>query len=179
MKWFVLILVLAAIGTGVWWYQKDAKVEDVELMPATSKPDPSNATFVFEDGEVELQGGQAVTNLIPDSAISTETSLVGEPVYGDINGDKKNDAIVLLAQNSGGSGVFVYIGAYVSGNVAYKGSNAVFIGDRVSPQSVTIGNTGLITLTYLDRKEDEAMAASPTVQRTKTFIWKDGQLEER
>lgn len=180
MKWFVLILILAAVGTSVWWYQKDVKVEDdVELMPTTSRPDPSNATFIFEDGEVRLDGGQATTNLIPNSAISTQTSLVGEPVYGDINSDKKNDAVVLLAQNSGGSGLFIYIASYVSGNVAYKGSNAIFVGDRISPQGISISSTGVITLNFLDRKPDEPMAAAPTVSAAKTFVYRNGELEER
>lgn len=180
MKWFALILVVAALGAGVWWYQSDIRVEEkVELEPTTSRPDPSNATFIFEDGEVTLVDGKATTNLIPESAINTETTLVSDPVYGDVNGDKKNDAVILLAQSSGGSGVFVHLAAYVSGNVAYKGSNAIFIGDRISPQAITINNTGLITLTYLDRGEDEPMAAAPTIAKSKTFTYKSGQLEER
>jgi hypothetical protein len=181
MKSLITIIILLAIaGAGYWWYQSNNESEtDVEIMPTTSRPDPSDATFIFEDGEVTLEDGKATTNLVPDSLFGTETIIVGDPVYGDINGDKKNDAVVLLTQSGSGSGMFVYIAAYVSGNVEYKGSNAVFVGDRISPQTVTVGNTGVITLTYLDRKLDEPMAAAPTVSTTKTYVFRNGELEER
>lgn len=179
MKWILAIVLIVAVGAGFWWYQTNPRgVDKIELAPATSKPDPSNGTFEFEDGSVTLKNGSAVTEL-SGSVLTTETTLGSEPTYGDINGDKKNDAVVLLIQNSGGSGIFVYIAAYVSGNVTYKGSNAIFVGDRISPQTTTVNNDGLITLTYLDRKPDEAMAATPTIPVTKTFVFKGGRLEER
>ena len=66
----------------------------------------------------------------------------------------------------------------MSGPVNYKGSIATFLGDRVAPESISISK-GVVTIKYLDRKEDEAFAAEPTVSVTKQFIYKNGELVEK
>ena len=96
--------------------------------------------------------------------------------YGDINADNKNDIVLFLARYGGGSGIFIYLAAFVSGPVTYKGSNTVFIGDRVSPQSISVKND-VVTVKYLDRKEGEAFAAEPTVLISKQFIFNNGEFQ--
>ena len=122
------------------------------------RPDPTNATF---------------------SGIEGEATMLEEKAYGDLNADGKIDAVVLLAESGGGSGVFIYAAAYVSGPVHYKGSNAVFIGDRIAPQSVSVSSSGTATVKYLDRKEDEPFAAEPTVPATLELVYKNGELVEK
>ncbi len=107
-----------------------------------------------------------------------ETTILDAKGSGDINNDGKQDAVVLLSQSGAGSGIFIYAAAYVSGPLNYKGSNAVFIGDRISPQSVSISN-GIITIHYLDRKPDEPYAADPTIPTTKQLIYQNGELVEK
>lgn len=173
------LLLLVLLGLMTWsgyeyFYANNGK--KIELAVESSRPDARNASFLFEDGEVTLKNGR---NDGDDSSfIPTETYLTGEPAYGDINSDKKNDTVVLLVQNSGGSGVFVYIAGYVSGNVAYKGSNAVFVGDRISPTQVTIDDKGVIKLSYLDRAPNDPMSETPTIPKTKSFKYSAGTLEE-
>lgn len=58
--------------------------------------------------------------------------------------------------------------AVLEGNGNYQGTNAVFIGDRIAIQSISISDQ-LITVTYLDRAEDEPMSAEPTVERTQQY----------
>jgi hypothetical protein len=180
MKKLVLSLVILALAV-LGWYAISRRGETqskVKLEQVTSRPSPANATFIFEDGPVTLKGGVSSVYPTPGSAIATETSLSDDIEFGDINNDGKNDAVAILMQNSGGSGLFIFIAAYVSGNVAYKGTNAVFVGDRVSPQSLRINSDGTITLTYLDRKADEPMAAAPTVEKTRRYALRAGELEE-
>lgn len=179
-KLFILVLVVVIIAGG--WYvfsKREGAAEDIEVAQVTSKPDARNATFDFGDGQVTLENGTAFSAVGGDAFVQTETTLTDKIAYGDINDDKKSDAVVILTQNSGGSGTFVYIAGYVSGNVQYKGSNAVFIGDRVSPQTLSIDSNGGITLTYLDRRSDEPMAAAPTVSATKHFAYRNGKLIEQ
>ena len=142
------------------------------------KPNPSNATFTFVDGPITLSNGVIDRSVVPDSNIMEEISLLDDIAYGDINGDKKIDAVTLLARFGGGSGTFIYAGAFVSGPVNYKGSNVVFIGDRINPQSVSISN-GVITIKYLDRNPDQAFSEEPTIQKTMELIYSDGELKER
>lgn len=141
------------------------------------KPDPSSATFTFDNEPVTLSDGQAE---VTDSAVGlvTETELQSERGYGDLNGDGKDDVVVFLTQSGGGSGTFVYAAAYVSGPVGYKGTNAIFLGDRIAPQSASISNK-TATVNYLDRKDDEPFAAEPTVSVSQQFVYKNSELVEK
>ncbi len=177
-KLLLLILIIGLVGWYVWSNNGKDKGQPVEIMTTVLNPDPANATFYFDDGPIKLKNGKVSLN-ITGSAISVDTNLAKEPVaYGDINGDGKNDAVIILSQDGGGSGIFVYLAAYVSGNVEYKGSNAVFIGDRISPESITVLKSGLVTFEYLDRDEKDPMTTEPTLLRKATFAWKNQALEE-
>ena len=175
MKKFFLFILIIAAGGFYLWDSGPSNYETKDNVPSdntNAKPDASNATFTFEDGLVTLAGGHKTEEG------SNETDLLEETAYGDLNGDSKDDAVVLLARSGPGSGVFIYAAAYVSGPVKYKGTNALFIGDRISPTSVSINN-GVATVNYLDRNPDEAFAAEPTVPTSKQFIYKDGEFVEK
>ncbi len=181
MKKLLIIIIAIAIIAGVQFWKKSGQVETIDTTPAPTtknfQPDPSTATFIFDDQSVTLSKGEAETT---DEAMgfTTETKLLDEKAYGDLNNDGKEDSVVFLAQSGGGSGVFIYTAAYVSGPVSYKGTSAIFLGDRIAPQSVSISN-GVATVRYLDRKADEAFAAEPTVSTSKQFIYKNGEFQER
>ncbi|MBX4198725.1 hypothetical protein KW800_00365 [Candidatus Parcubacteria bacterium] len=174
-----VLLIVAAVAWFFWPGRGSNATPEVKIAPATSKPDASNATFIFEDGPVTLKNGVGFSSSGGDAFVQTETGLADKTVYGDINDDSKNDAVVILTQDGFGSGFFIYVAAYVSGNVSYKGSNAVFIGDRISPQSISIDSKGLIKVKYLDRKPEEPFAAEPTVPTTKTYTYVSGELVEK
>lgn len=172
-----ITLLLAIIGIAAFVYMaRDSKPQLGFQRPGSTedfKPDPSNATFLFEDGPITLSGGRGEKD--------TEQIDLVEQVgyaYGDINNDKKDDAAVYLARYGGGSGTFIYLGAYISGPVNYKGTNAVFLGDRIFIEDVSIRN-GIVTVEYLDRGPDEGFASEPTITVSKQFVFRNGVLEER
>ena len=144
----------------------------------TFHPDPSNATFTFDDGPVTLSGGQSERAVAPDSAFVEEIDILDKFAYGDLNTDNKTDTALLLSQYGGGSGTFVYVAAFVSGPVTYRGSKVFFLGDRIIPQSIAINN-GVITVKYLDREPDEIMSVEPTISVSKQFVYLNGELVER
>jgi hypothetical protein len=82
-----------------------------------------------------------------------------------------------LTQDGGGSGTFYYVVAALRTGTGFKGTNTVLLGDRISPQSISIQN-GVVTVRYLDRKPDEPMSAQPTVSVSKQLKVVDGQLTE-
>ena len=181
-KIFSIVLVLAAIF-GIWYIFKQASNPTSTKTLSNSNqnlshPDPSNATFVFADGPITLSKGINDQAIIPGGELTQETTLTNIIGYGDINGDNKEDTAAVLAQNGGGSGVFIYLVAYVSSPLNYKGSNAVFVGDRIEPKSISIAN-GIITLKYLDRKPNEPYAAEPTVLTSKQFVYTKDILSEK
>lgn len=180
-KLLTLLVIIAVIVGGYYLWQK-------RLAPSTAvntladdgtsfRPDASSATFTFDDESVTLSKGRSETS---DSAIGLviETELLEERAYGDLNGDGKDDTVVLLSRSTGGSGVFIYAAAYISGPVSYKGTDAVFIGDRISPQSISVSG-GIATVNYLDRGPDEPFAAEPTIPTSKQFLYKNGNFQAR
>jgi hypothetical protein len=186
MKKTSIYIVVILIFVGFWYLYNNTTstlipktdYKNAENNTKTSVPDPANATFEFEDGDLTLKSGKNTEPIAPDSAIKLETSLSNTQALGDINDDGKDDSVVVLVQNGGGTGTFFYIAGVVSSPLAYKGTNAVFVGDRISPQSISINN-GVITLSYLDRKSDEPFDAEPSVRTTKTYIYSSGEILER
>lgn len=142
------------------------------------RPDPSNATFTLDGDSVTLNKGKGESEVAPGSAMTEETLLLDKFAYGDINADGKEDTLLLLARYGAGSGTFIYLAGFVSGPVTYHGTEAVFIGDRITPQSISL-NKDTVTVKYLDRKSDEPLAAEPTVVTSKQFVYKNGEFQER
>ena len=183
MKKLITFIVVVLIVGGVWCsiHKQSSVSVDTSSTPtgtgstSAGHPDASNATFMIGDSSVTLKSGKSIVPASDDSATADETDLTQTVSYGDLNGDGKEDEAVVLTDQGGGSGVFIYVAAYVSGNISYKGTNAVFVGDRVAPQSISVKN-GVITLTYLDRGPNEPYAADPTIPTTKTYSFANGEL---
>jgi len=144
----------------------------------SSAKSPDQACYVIEKQEVCLINGQIELSAAPGSATKITTSIFGRPVYGDLDGDGTNDAVMLLVQNSGGSGIFYYVAAAFNTNGTFTGTNAKFLGDRISPQNIEIRD-GLIIVNYADRKVDEPMTASPTIGHSSYLVLKEHVLIEK
>jgi hypothetical protein len=174
-----LLLILIVVAALIFFFMRGNKTEPTQNTNVTgsSEVNPANATFAFDDGSVTLSGGLGIKK---DEAndFSETVEVLDEKAMGDLNNDGKADAVVLLARSGGGSGVFIYAAAYISGPVSYKGTNAIFLGDRVSPQDIVIAN-GVATVRYLDRKPEEAFSAEPTVAQSEEFVYRDGAFRER
>ena len=186
MKKLFGFLLILGIGYAIWYTSNKTASNPVPLTnktniesPSTStRPDPSNATFKFEDGSITLTKGTNKEPVTKGSSAIQETTIL-EPIgYGDINKDGKEDAVVALMQSGAGTGSFIYIGAYVSGTINYKGTNVLYVGDRIVSKSIVI-DKGEITFSYIDRKPDEPMDAEPTVSAYKTFVYTNGELKEK
>lgn len=181
MKTLLKIIVVVLIVLGIWFLYKQKTNAPTVSQSTTDQlllthPDPSNATFDFEDGPITLKDGVNEKPVDNSSAV-VETSLTDIIDYGDINNDKKDDVVSIIVQDGAGSGTFIYLVGFVSAPLNYKGTNALFIGDRIEPKSISIKD-GLITLNYLDRKSTDPMSAEPTVSVTKTYNYSKGLLVE-
>jgi hypothetical protein len=139
---------------------------------------PLNATYDMGDGKVMLVNGEAASNPgEPGLARRITTKIVGSPARGDLNGDGKADAAVVLMRDPGGSGNFYYIAAAINVNGKAEGTNAVLLGDRISPRTVRIVR-GQIMVTYADRNPNDPFTAKPTVPVTKRYMLKGRVLKE-
>jgi hypothetical protein len=158
-KIWIAVLIVVIVGLGAFI-----------LLGRQAKPaaafDPYNATYVVGGASVALVNGRAETPAAPGSATQVVTSVFGQPVSGDLNGDGKADAAMMIVQDPGGSGSFYYVVAALDGAGGIQGTNAVLLGDRIAPQNIAIQD-GKIVVNYADRKPSEPMTTQPSVGVTK------------
>ncbi len=151
--------------------------ERIPVSGYESADDPRNAIYTVEGRKVPLYCGRHEAEAAPGSAAKVTTVVFGQPVLGDLEGDGDEDVALFLVHSPGGSGTFYYIAASINENGRYRGTDAVFLGDRISPRQIGIRN-GVVVVEYADRRPDEPMAAPPSVGRSKCLTLRDGRLAE-
>lgn len=127
-----------------------------------------DTTYTIEEEQVTLVNGEAIVDVAPGSATKITTRVFGNEAEGDLNGDGVSDIAFLLTQDTGGSGTFYYVVAALKTDAGYQGTNAVFLGDRIAPQSTEVRG-GEVIVNYADRKLGEALTVSPSVGISKYF----------
>ncbi len=138
---------------------------------------PDNGVYVIENVPVQLENGLAEMEAAPGSASKIRIVLQGEAVYGDLNYDTERDAVIFLNYQGGGSGTFFYLAAALHKKGGFSGKNSIWIGDRIGAPAATVSN-GLITVKYLDRRDNEPMAAVPSQEQTRYFMMNESKLQE-
>ena len=138
---------------------------------------PFDATYTIDNAPVTLVKGLSERSSAPGSASKVVTQAFGNPTYGDLDGDGFPDAVFFLTQDSGGSGTFYYVAVALNKGTSYQGLQAVYLGDRIAPQTISISN-GMVSVNYADRKKGEPMSTSPSVGITKYLSVKNGSIVE-
>lgn len=97
-------------------------------------------------------------------------------LVADLDGDGIDEAVVLLWQTSGGSGVFYYlaVAGQDAGQVVNRGT--AYIGDRVQVRATRTGN-GRIELDVIQQGISDA-ACCPSERATRTWVYTDQGLVE-
>jgi len=151
--------------------------ENIESLPSAATS-PSQACYLVDKQRICLNNGHFETSAFPGSAAKNTISLFGQPIFGDLDGNGREDAVVLLVQDSGGTGTFYYVASAMDANGIFKGTNAVLIGDRISPQRIFIQNA-VIVVNYANRKSGEPLAAIPSDCKSRYFVIHKNKLVER
>lgn len=121
-----------------------------------------NLTVTLDNQTFTLKDGVAATEAAPGSAAKNTVRIIGEPAVGDATGEGERDAALLLAHDPGGSGTFYYAVLAVNRGGSYQATNAVPLGDRITPKGIEFTN-GHFFYQFLDRNSGEPMDAKPTV----------------
>lgn len=148
------------------------------LNKTTKRLNPKKSCFIIEGEEVKLRRGISKSKTGKNSATKIITRYTGENSIADLNNDGTNEMVVILSQETGGSGTFYYAAVISSDNKRNKGSNAVFIGDRIKTKNIEINNEEII-INYLDRQENESMSALPTLKVSKVLQYQNNTLSEK
>lgn len=125
--------------------------------------DPLNATYRIGEKSFSLQNGRSEIFPFPGSSSAVRTSVVGDIVEGDIDGDGDDDAVLLLVHEPGGSGTFYYVAAAENIGGRYRGSDAFLLGDRISVDTIRIRKT-IIEVEWKNRRPGEPMSTLPSVE---------------
>lgn len=158
-KIITILVIIVLLCLGYWyWQKKDNKV---------TKNDPLNATYNIQGVDYTLINGKAEREIAPGSASKEIISVFGEPVYGDLNGDGVSDAVMYLTQETGGSGTFFYVVEAINDDGFYRGTNAMYIGDRIAPQNINIED-GRAVVNFADRNPGESFSVKPSLGKS---IW--------
>lgn len=102
--------------------------------------------------------------------------VAGPNAFGDLNGDGREDAAVVLAQDLGGSGTFMTLAAVLSDQGIPRYQAGTSLGDRVKVESVSIKD-GLILLTLVGHGPNDPMCC-PTQKVTRNFRLEGNKLPE-
>jgi hypothetical protein len=165
----IILLILIIVGVGLLCTQKywvESLVNFILQQSENNKNDPLNITFTISGKSYTLTNGK----------VEKEIAVFGEPVYGDLNGDGVNDAVMYLTQETGGSGTFFYVVEAINYNGFYKGTNAMLLGDRIAPQNINIMD-GRAVANFAERKPGEPFATQPSIGKS-VYVYYDAKTGE-
>ena len=139
----------------------------------------ANATYSgIYDAPVTLSDGEYLGDTFVEGGASRpHVQMISDfLLHGDLTGDETDEAVVLLAESSGGSGTFGYIAV-----VQLQGGGAVNIGtaplgDRVQIRDSHIDN-GAISIDIVQAGSNDA-ACCPTEKATRVWKMEDSGLIE-
>ena len=129
-----------------------------------------NATYKINGQNVLLKNGLSVTEVAPGSGSKIITRYFGNEVKHDFDGDGREDSAFLVTQETGGSGIFYYIVARLNTVHGYIGSEGVFLGDRISPQTTEMGKGNIVVVNYAERAKGESFSVQPSVGKSRWLL---------
>jgi heat shock protein HslJ len=142
---------------------------NIKQTPATSKNntaisalDGKNSTFTIDGSPVTLVNGISEIQAVPGSASKIVTRYFGNDIKADLNGDGKQDIAFLVTQETGGSGIFYYVVAILNATSGPIGSQGLFIGDRIAPQTTEVTKGNVVVVNYADRNPGEPFSTQPS-----------------
>ena len=161
------VLVILILADVLFERSSQTKQQPYENPLSTQKAkSPQDATYIINGENVTLVHGVSEVEAAPGSASKITTRYFGNEVVYDLNGDGRPDTAFILTQEMGGSGVFYYVVAALNTQDGYVGSHALFLGDRIAPQSTNMGTDTVIVVNYADRNPGESFAVAPSVGKS-------------
>ncbi len=111
-------------------------------------------------GFIALTDGSA-TEPLPDSDAMLTVD-VADSLAADLDGDGVDDAVIVLAVNTGGTGVFHYAYGVFADPEQTVVTNAVALGDRIAIDTTSVNPiNGTATIRYRDHSDQAAFAEAP------------------
>jgi heat shock protein HslJ len=162
---FSFLLVLLAVGSFILFKNES----NAPVLPEDQiVKDHKNISYKIDGKDITLVNGLSEIAAAPGSASTVVTKYFGNELRRDLDADGREDIVFMLTQETGGSGTFYYVAAALNKKDGYIGSDTVFLGDRIAPQSINIGKGDIIEVNYAERKPGEGFDVAPSVGKS---IW--------
>ena len=162
----ILIALIVVLGAAFYLWKNEASAPQP---PITTQADYKNTSYAIDGKTVTLVDGVAETDAAPGSASKVTTRYLGNELKTDLNGDGREDVVFILTQAGGGSGTFYYVVAALNTENGFVGSDGYLLGDRITPQTITVSDNpnqkGVVVVRYADRKAGEPMTTAPSVDK--------------
>ncbi len=186
----LILIILALCGTYLYYngyFQKESELvviipEDIDVEEPPRKlvfvDDYLNGSYLVGNNEYQLTEGKFENEITEESALKEVVKIVGNPIKKDLNSDGKEDYVFLITDNFAGSGLYYFVTSAISRNDKFFGTNSVLLGNMISPTTLKIVENEIV-VNYLDRELTDLPSKKPYVQRVKTIILNDEELEEK
>jgi len=164
VRWFLPLLVLAACAAAPRPFPTDA------LLDLTYHGTQSGSVTLV-DGLWQGAPFQEDATSQPEVSVAA-----GDPSLGDLDGDGHEDAVVVLAEVRGGSGIFVYFAAVTQADGRPSNVATVLLGDRVGVNRYAITDGRLEADLMVAGPNDSACCPKQKVRVR--WALRDGRLQE-
>ncbi len=168
-KWLLSGLGIGVLIVGGFFILHSYGYDEKQIIAVA---DYKDAEYVIDGRRVQLEDGVAETDAAPGSASKVITRYFGNEVVTDLDDDGREDIVFLLSQETGGSGIFYYVVAALNTERGYAGSEGIFLGDRIAPQTTELSQNpnhqNVIIVNYAERALGEPMTARPSIGKS---IW--------
>jgi heat shock protein HslJ len=147
--------------------------------PAPTSDEAREAEYSgIYDSPVRLAGGVYEGEpFAGESAARPTLRLLGDlRVKGDLDGDGIDESAVLLAENSGGSGTFIYVAVLERRGGTVRNTGTALLGDRVQVRSLSITD-GAIRMEVIQHGSGDALCC-PTGKALRRWILEEESLME-
>lgn len=163
----LFILVLLLVGF-VFFKSKTVKVVNGDYL---------NTTYKIDGQEIKLVNGKFEMESAPGSSSKTVVRYFGNEVRSDLDDDGREDVAFILTEQTGGSGTFYYLVAALNKEGGFVGSDSVLLGDRIAPQSTSMGKGNVIVVNYAVRKPEESFAVAPSIGKSMWLLLDPGTMQ--
>ena len=149
------------------------KTETASRQSALTLEALENAVYrsdYFKEGQVKLVNGKYENAGIV-------ISLDEQMQFGDVTGDRVEDAVVVLVTDTGGNGAFYDLAVVIDENGAPANIASTYLGDRVKIESIYI-EAGKVTVSMAMHGETDPDCC-PTLKVVKTYRLQGTTLVEQ
>jgi hypothetical protein len=174
MKTFMLIVIVLLIAALVvvasmhWGSRGDEDAPGEAL----SRRLLENATYSSQDTEsetVHLSGGK-----FEDPSAHVWVTMLDTFATGDLDGDRRQEAVVVLATNTGGSGVFHSLHVVRDQDGRPVDAAAAELGDRIELESLSVAD-GRVVVDMVTHGPSDPMCC-PTLRVVQTYELRGNKL---